>query len=484
MRIDGPVRKSRPVFLCMEHEFAQQVLDFLRSERFFSDVRKVLVAVSGGADSVALLQVLVRLKSAGAIDVDLTVGHVNHNLRGVESDGDSEFVSELGEELGVRVLTRSVDTVGYAKANKLSIETAARDLRFGALCEMASESIVTAHHKDDNAETMIHRLMRGTGFRGLGGIWPRKDFGEVEVIRPLLCVSRKDIEQYCNDNGFDWRTDKTNAETVYTRNKIRHLLLPDIQKECQGEIAEKLFVLSLKSQKLYAKVEAKAEQSLSEMIVELNSSGVVLDRNMLSGLDRLIAVEVVRKVLVSIGSGERDLAGEHYDRVIALANDKSSGKVIELPGGFIAKAEYERVAFYKRQKTKIRGLTPLVVDVPGVTDVGGVKIEAKVLDAGGCDVEKFKQDKDSNVEWFDLDKIKGDIKVRSREEGDRFRPIGGGGVKRIGKFLTADKVPGDVRDRSLIFEDDEKIIWLAPVRVSERTKVTSKTQSILQLKWL
>ncbi|MCK5564475.1 MAG: tRNA lysidine(34) synthetase TilS [Planctomycetes bacterium] len=475
----------------MYHDLEKQVGAFLESENLFAGFEKVLVAVSGGGDSVALLNVLVRLKRDGVVGAKLAAGHVNHNLRGSESDGDSKFVSELGAKFGLEVLTRSVETIEYAKRNKLSIETAARQLRFDALCEMCSEAgakcIVTAHHKDDNAETMIHRLMRGTGFRGLGGIWPVKEFGVgswesgVRVVRPLLCVGRKDIEKYCSDNDLRWRTDGTNAETIYTRNKIRHLLLPDIQKGCQGDLAEKLFELSLRSQKLYAKVEARAEQSLSEMIVEFSSRGVVLDRNRLSQLDRLTAVEVVRRVLVNIGSGERDLTQEHYDRIIALASANSSGKLIELPSGFVAKGEYDRVAFYKGQKANKRCLTPLILVVPGVTVACDIKIEAKVLDASDCDIEKFKKDKDSNVEWFDLDKIKGRLKVRSRKDGDKFRPIGGGGEKRIGKFLTADKVPGEMRDKVLVIEDDEKIIWLAPIRASEETKVDGSTKKVLAI---
>ncbi len=471
----------------MYHDLEKKVVDFLRRGSLFSDHTKVLVAISGGADSVALLKALVQLKQAGVIVVKLAAGHVNHNLRGRQSDGDSEFVSELGAKLGVEVLTRSVDTAAYAKANKLSIETAGRDLRFDALCEMCSEAgaeaIVTAHHKDDNAETMIHRLVRGTGLRGLGGIWPRKEFGEnVEVVRPLLCVGRKDIEKYCNDNDLTWRTDRTNAETIYTRNKIRHLLLPAVQKDCKGDLAEKLFELSLNAQKLCAKVEIRAIKAIENITIESDSGSVVVNRKDLSRLDRLTAVEVVRRVLTSMGSGERDLMQEHFNRVLALASANSSGKVIELPNGFAVKAEYDRVMFYKNQKAKKRCQIPLVVGVPGVTVARDVKIEAKVLDASECNVEKFKKDKDSNVEWFDLEKIKGDIKVRSRKEGDKFRPIGGGGEKRIGKFLTADKVPGEMRDKVLVIEDEKKIIWLAPIRASEQTKVVASTKKVLVIK--
>jgi len=468
-------------------DFEKQILGFIRSERLFDGVSGVLVAVSGGADSVALLQTLVRLKQAGLISVELSIGNVNHNLRGAESDGDSEFVAKLGAERGIEVLRCGVETKTYAKDNKVSIETAARELRIEALSEMTcktgAEKIVTAHHMDDNAETVIHRLMRGTGFRGLGGIWPRKKLsGLVEVVRPMLCVSREQIEEYCNQNGFKWRTDRTNEEIVFTRNRIRHLVLPYLQKDCKGSLSKMLFELSLKAQKLYRKIEAQAQKAIDEIRIESGVEKVVLDRQGLAGLDRLVAVEAVRRVLVLIGSGERDLRQEHYDRILELAGSDESGKVVELPDGFAVKAEYDRVRFYKDQKPPKRCLTPLILGVSSVTDVGDVKVEAKVLDASECNIEKFKQDKDSNVEWFDLEKIKGEIKVRSRKKGDKFRPIGGGGEKKIGKFLTAAKLEGEMRDKVLVIEDDEKTIWLAPIRASEETKVDSSTRRVLAIR--
>jgi tRNA(Ile)-lysidine synthase len=473
----------------MIFDFEKHILGFIRSEDLFDGAGRVLVAVSGGVDSVALLQMLVRLKQVGSIESGLVVGNVNHNLRGAESDGDSEFVAKLGTELGIEVLQCGVETKAYARENKVSIETAARELRIEALCEMAckagAEKIVTAHHMDDNAETIIHRLMRGTGFRGLGGIWPRRKLvGSVEVVRPMLCVSREQIEEYCKDNGFKWRTDRTNNEVIFTRNRIRHLVLPDLQKDCEGDLSKMLFELSLNAQKLYRKIEAQAQKAIDEISIDSGAGKVVLDRQGLAGLSRLVAVEVVRRVLGLIGSGERDLRQEHYERVLELVGNGEGGKVIELPNGFIAKAEYDRVMFYKSQKAKKRGLPPLVVGVPGMTDFGDVKIEAKVLDASECNIEKFKQDKDGRIEWFDLEKIKGDIKVRSRKEGDKFRPIGGKGEKKVGKFLTASKVPSDVREKVLIVKDDEKIIWLAPVRASELTKVDSETRRILEISLL
>ena len=471
-------------------EIEKQILGFIRSECLFDGAEGALVAVSGGADSVALLQMLVRLKQAGMIEVKLSVGNVNHNLRGAESDGDSEFVVKLGLELGIEVLQCGVETRTYARENKVSIETAARELRIEALREMAikagAEKIVTAHHMDDNAETVIHRLMRGTGFRGLGGIWPRRKLaGLVEVVRPMLCVNREQIEEYCRANGFKWRTDRTNEEVVFTRNRIRHLVLPELQKDREGGLSKMLFELSSKSQKLYRKIEAEAQKAIGEIRVDSNDKKIILDRQGLAGLDRLVAVEVIRKVLVLIGSGERDLKQEHYERVLELAGSGEGGKMIELPDGFAASVEHEKISFYKRAgKTAAGDFDEVYLNVPGLTEAGGYKIEAGVLEAGEIDIEKFKKEKDDLVEWFDADKLQGKITARSRKEGDRFFPLGGEGEKKIGKFLTAAKVEGKLRDKAFVVEDDEKIIWLAPIRASETTKVDGSTKKVLAIRLL
>ncbi|MBN1457613.1 MAG: tRNA lysidine(34) synthetase TilS [Sedimentisphaerales bacterium] len=474
----------------MDFEFENQILGFIGSEGLFDGAERVLAAVSGGADSAALLQTLIRLKQAGQIEVELSVGNVNHNLRGAESDGDSEFVAELGEKLGIEVLQCGVETKTYAKENKVSIETAARELRIEALCKMArkagAEKIVMAHHMDDNAETIIHRLVRGTGFRGLGGIWPRRRLaGLVEVVRPLLCVSRKQIEEYCGANGFKWRTDKTNDEVVFTRNRIRHLVLPELQKDCKEDLSKILFELSSKAQKLYRMIEAEAQKAIDEIKIDDGVEKIVLNKQGLARLDRLVAVEVVRRVLVLVGSGERDLKQEHYERVLELTGSGESGKVIELPDGFAASVEYEKISFYRNAgKTAASAFDKVCLNVPGLTETGGYKIETRVFEAGGTDIERFKKEKEDIVEWFDADKLHGKIAARSRKEGDRFFPLGGEGEKKVGKFLTAAKVEGDLRDKVFVIEDDEKIIWLAPVRASELTKVDSKTKRILEISLL
>ncbi|MCK4960611.1 MAG: tRNA lysidine(34) synthetase TilS, partial [Planctomycetes bacterium] len=306
--------------------FEKNVAVFAKKQRLFGGCGRVLLAVSGGADSVALCSAMAKLTGVGRLpepagsllpeptndvasrvepatdaelatnvelvtdaelvpDVELVIGHVNHKLRGIAGDGDEEFVVKLAETLGLTVLTRSVATRDYAAGHKVSIETAARQLRRDALIDMAAEgrcdAIATAHHKDDNAETVVHRLMRGTGIRGLGGIWPKRTLsggsdrtlsggggrilsgggrrlrgagGEIRFIRPLLCANRAEIVEYCKGKQLSWRTDHTNDDVSFTRNRIRHLLLPHLQQASEGKLCDQLAELSQVSRRLYGKI--------------------------------------------------------------------------------------------------------------------------------------------------------------------------------------------------------------------------------------
>ena len=220
-------------------EFEQKVADFIKGERLLAPGDGALLAVSGGADSTALLHAMAALRADGVLPVEIHCAHINHQLRGDEAQRDEDFVVEQCRKLNIAVITERIYVRGYAKAKKLSIETAARELRIDSLLEIAKRQnctcIATAHHKNDNAETILQRLSRGTGFRGLCGIWPAKEFaGNIRFVRPLLCVTRGEIIQYLNGRNQKWCTDRTNEDFAYRRNFIRHRLLPALQKDCSG----------------------------------------------------------------------------------------------------------------------------------------------------------------------------------------------------------------------------------------------------------
>jgi len=463
------------------------VAGFAGANGLFEPADKVLLAVSGGADSTALMYAMRALKDEGVFAGDLLCAHINHQLRGPQADLDEQFVIAQAEELSLAVKTKALDVRGFARKNKLSIETAARKLRMESLIDIAEANeckcIATAHQKNDNAETLLHRLVRGTGFRGLAGIWPVRTFGGVRFVRPLLCVGRQEIIEYLRARNLKWRVDHTNYDCTYRRNFIRHRLLPALQRDCTGSIVEKLSELAHAAFRFHDLVCSCAERVWAES-AKCQDAGVVLDVKEFSSRHPAVKVELIRQSLAAIGSGQRDLTQGHYDRILRLAQDNIGEREITLPGGFAVRREHEKLVFgalekHPRPSGWISASTD--VQVPGQTRFGRYLIGAAIFDVED-EFEKFEAAKNRFVEWFDLDKLNLPLVVRGRAAGDRFVPLGLTQKKKVGKFLTAAKVPRQKRENVLVVADRQKIIWVWPVRMSEQAKVTAGTRKILQLR--
>jgi len=486
-------------------EFENKVAAFIKAHRLCESADKILLAVSGGADSTALMYAMGALKAEGVLRAELLCAHINHQLRGAEAELDEEFAVAQGDELKFPVTTKRLDVRGFARENKLSIETAARKLRMESLIDIAKANnckwIATAHQKNDNAETVLHRLLRGTGFRGLGGIRAVQVFDEdIKFARPLLCVGRDEIVGYLKERNLKWRTDHTNYDCTYRRNYIRHRLIPALQKECTDSVVEQLSELSRAAQRFYGLVCGCAEKAWLE-VAECDGNNVKLDLQRFLIQPPAVRVELIRRGLATIGSGERDLTQGHFEKVLQLAEQRIGNKRVELPGGFAIRYEYGKLFFAQTKDVPLaeQARDSVRIEVPGQTRFGNYLIEATVLEADQEAFEKLKLDSCSFdfaqdrlrrndreerlefVEWFDLDKVKLPLVVRFRQAGDCFWPLGLAGEKKIGKFLTAAKVPQEIRKKVLIVADGEKIIWLWPIRISEETRISSGTRNILQM---
>jgi tRNA(Ile)-lysidine synthase len=482
-------------------EFEQKVGDFIKSNELLGSADKVLLAVSGGADSTALLYAMQSLSSENFLGAELLCAHINHQLRGAEADLDEDFVIAQAARLKLTITTRRVDVRGFAGRNKLSIETAARQLRIKNLLEIARanncDCVATAHQKNDNAETILQRLTRGTGFRGLGGIWPMRVFAdEFKFVRPLLCVRRDEIIEYLEQRNLKWRQDHTNADCTYRRNYIRHRLLPALQQDCTGSLVEQLSELSESARRFYKLVCSRADEVWPKA-ADCVGEKVMLDLKMLLAQSQPVMVELARRSLTVLGCGQRDLTQRHYEGILRLAEQNVSGRKIDLPGEFVVGTEYgnlifsgparspvlrwESLGLEKRPRSEEQIVESTEVEVPGQTRFGRYSIETTIFEADEEEFEKFKAGKNNFVERFDFDKIKPPLVVRFRRPGDRFVPLGLGEEKKVGKFLTAARVPQEVRQKLLIVADSKKIIWVWPIRIGEQAKVTDGTRKILQL---
>ena len=481
----------RPFFCAKEMllEFEKKLADFIRANGLLDSAEKILLAVSGGADSIALMYAIHALKAEDILNTRLLCAHINHQLRGAEADLDEEFVVTQATKLKLAVTASRTDVRGFARLNKLSIETAARRLRMEALIDIAKANdcsrIATAHQKNDNAETIIQRLSRGTGFRGLGGIWPERIFAcQIKFIRPLLCFTRDEVIRYLEQRNLNWRRDHTNTDCTYRRNYIRHRLMPTLQQDCSDSVVQQLSQLARSARKYYGMICSKADE-LWPFLADRDAEKTVLDLKLFLTEPQPVKVELIRRSLANIGCGERDLTQGHYEGILQLAEQNVTGRKLELPGGFAVRREYGNLIFSNCRV----GLAPpisskdqaVTVEIPGQTAFEKFLIQAIVLERNEVDFEKFKAVKTDSIEWFDLDKTKLPLFVRFRCTGDRFVPLGQSEEKKLGKFLTAQRVPHGLRRDVFVVADGEKIIWVWPVRISEQVKVTGETKRILQL---
>jgi len=473
----------------MLNKFEKKVADFIESEGLFGGGGNILLGVSGGADSIALLYVMLALREEKLLREELHCAHINHQLRGDAGDMDEAFVVEQCGKLGVSVTAKRVDVKSYAVENKLSVETAGRELRIESLMDIAKRNgcrrIALGHHKNDNAETILHRLSRGTGFRGISGIWPMREFGgEICFSRPLLSVSREEIVAYLKQKKVVWRRDKTNEDCRYRRNFIRHRLMGELQSVSSGSVVEQLSRLANSGRRFYKLVCERADKVFRRRGGEFGNKGIRVSLSELSIQHPAVKVELIRRVLVGIGCGERDLTSEQYERILQLSETNVGGRKIELAGGFIVRREYEGLVFEHRKDAcgEDEGIAEGVeIEIGGQMRFGGYLIEAEIFDGDSSGLEKFKAEKTSFVEWFDAEKLKLPLKVSRRREGDRFVPLGMTDEKKVGRFLTDERVLQRIRKKILIVSDKEKIVWVWPIRISEEVKVTKQTRRILRL---
>jgi tRNA(Ile)-lysidine synthase len=457
----------------------EKISDFLKQKNLLPAGEKIILAVSGGADSVALLYIFKKLYPNA-----IHIAHINHQLRGSESLKDENFVKRLAKELNLPITVESVDAKTYAKKNKLSIESAARSLRLDALCRIADKEnyrfIATAHHKNDNAETVIHRMLRGTGFKGLAGIRPKTIINGKTFIRPLLCLGRVELEDYLKNQGINWQSDYTNLDCRFTRNRIRHKILPYLEKEMPS-LVKLVFSLSQHCGILAANIEQFAKAAAKSCILSGENSQVTFDLNKFLSQPQPIQVELIQIALSQLNCGLQKYTSEHYKKIIDFAQSSGPGKTLNIPEKIKIKKSSDKLFLIAPSQKQDTAQKEIVLSVPGKITFANWLIETEILPVDNLNIENIKKKKDNFVEWFDLERIKSPLTVRLRRTGDRFKPYGLDSSKRIGKFLASAKIDFEYRKTAFLVCDSEKILWLAPIRRSNESVLDISSRNILKI---
>jgi len=419
---------------------------------------RVVLGVSGGPDSMAMLDMFLKIREKWRLS--LFVVHINHGFRGEFAERDAKSVQKYCEDNRIEFIRFDYNVQDLAKTWKMSFEEAGRIVRYEAFektrYDVGAQRIAVAQNKNDQAETILMRLMRGTGIDGLKGIPQKRG---PYIIRPVLFMKRADIEAYCRINEVPVCHDHTNDETVYTRNKIRHDLLPFIEDNFNGQIVDGLYRLGSMIQTDVAFIESALDKWLQESQVCLEELDV-LPVSKVQKLDVALLTRLIRRILMLKGMGLKDVSFAQIDEVVSLVQSNSHGKKKFLSGVEFS-TQYDNL-YYRRLSDGNRKMIMSEVNI----DVQIVEMNEEAFSLYTLNENEIS---------IDLDKIDGVLSVRFRKDGDRFQPMGMRGTKKLKKFFIDLKIPAEKRDQIPLVCDESGIIWVVGHRLSERVKVDEST---------
>ena len=483
----------------------QRARDTMHRHALLRDGRRVLVALSGGADSVALLLILKELDAEGLLTV-AGAAHLNHQLRGADADQDATFCATLAHRLGVPFVSERIEVAAMARAQKRSIEDAARDVRYAflerAATSLRADAIAVAHTREDQAETFLLRLMRGAGTRGLAAIRPRAG----RVIRPLLDVNRVALREYLAARDASFREDLTNADVEIPRNRVRHELIPYLRSHFSPGVVDVLARAAELARQDEDFLQAEAIKLAARVV--LSDVTVRLDVPGLAGAPRALSSRVVQAALQRF-AGPKSIHFDHVDRLLALAADQAGSEsgAISLPGQTAVRVGDTIVLHPATGSRRSRGAVEsgegglaaeegglaaseggnsfaFLLSIPGEVRLGSQAVGAERLPGlPGAPERQRKWAGRGDEVGVAADRLTLPLGVRSRRPGDKFRPLGAPGRRKLQDFLVDRKVRREDRDTvPLVVDGQDRIVWVVGQSVAEDFRVTDPSQGVILLK--
>lgn len=443
-----------------------KVFDFIKQNKILEHNDSVLLGVSGGADSICMLYILDELKSE--MSLKLSVVHVNHMIRGEDAQRDADYVKKICNLLGVPFNQVNIDVLTLAKKNGISEEEAGRQARYETFIKMAEEyninKIAVAHNLNDNSETVLFNLFRGTGIKGLTGIPVKRD----KIIRPLLCCTRTEIEEYLKEKNIIYCTDATNIETEYTRNKIRLEVLPYIKENINKKAEYNIVNAAENLEEILDFIEQQTEKAY-KMYVDgafLSESGFTLHTAVLN--------MVVRKMIEHQAGKLKDITKTHVKSVVKL-KDMEVSKKVNLPYNLIAERTYKGIVIKKNEEEKVEQISETLFINGKICNNSKVEVflETKEVDAENIPELVY-------TKWLDYDKIN-KLSLRNRQKGDYIVIDDLGSRKKLKDYFIDEKVPREERDKILLVADGSHIVWIIGYRISAYYKVTNSTSNIIKI---
>jgi tRNA(Ile)-lysidine synthase len=501
-----------------------KAIDFIQRYSLISPEDIVVVSVSGGADSVCLLHILSKWRKR--LGIKLHIAHLNHQLRGVESEADAEYVSNLAGSLGIPITIDRQDVTAYRIERNCSIEEAARELRYSFLAGVAREvganRIAIGHTRDDQVETILMHILRGTGITGLCGLAPcspiaydrqgmslpteaatvaKGQRSNPLIIRPLLDITREETASYCQEHQLEPRIDSSNLSPVFFRNRLRLHLLP-LLRQYNPSIDQALLRLADIAKEDNAFIEQQASELWDEMVRQENNT-VYLDKKQLADLPIALQRQLFRAAITKLTGDVRDIEASHIEAAKSLL-DKPASKRISLPHGLICHGGYDELVIASPPSViaseawqsqlppcpfpPLPGEVPL--KVPGKTVFPGWRVIASIIrgrtvsPSSRRSIDTSKRTGQGNfIAYFDLPRTGTELLVRQRRPGDRFQPLGMSISKKLYEFMVDTKIPRSWRDHIPIVSSPQQIIWVVGWRTDDRFKATEDSKEILRLEF-
>lgn len=465
-------------------ELKERVFDFTRRHELLPRGETVLVGVSGGPDSVCLLHILVTLRERLGIELHLV--HLNHMLRGVESDADAEYVSQLATELGLAVTIERRDVRAFQTRHHLSLEEAAREVRYRFFSRVAQKvgarRLAVGHTQDDQVETILMQLVRGVGTHGLRGMSPittrkwAQDAPPLTVVRPLLQVTREETEKYCRLSGSAVRSDSSNISPSHLRNRIRLEIMP-LLRGCNRGIERPLIRASDIAASDIAFIDEQVRQVWDE-VVEERERALVLNKAKIASLHPSLQGHLFRAVLERMLGSLKDVEWRHIES-LSGALSLPPGKMLSLPHGLKLCVGYGELLL-AQDPLALCPFPPMEgehkLKVPGETIIPGWRVRTRVIPPPAVTGRGLEA-------HLDFALAGGELMVRRCREGDRFHPLGMERPKKLSRFMVDAKIPQGWRGRVPLVSNPKHIIWVVGWRIDDRVKVTPNTEKALHLKF-
>ena len=467
----------------------QRIIQFIRKHSLIPAGETVLVAVSGGADSVCLLHLLTKLQTE--LGIKLHAAHLNHKLRGSEAEEDAWYVANLVDKLGISITLDTRDVAAFRAQNRCSLEEAAREVRYSFLAHLASSlgasHTAVGHTRDDQVETILMHLLRGSGIAGLRGLQPQSALVTAEnklhltIIRPLLEISRLETVNYCRRFKLEPRSDSSNASPEFLRNRVRLELMP-VLKNYNPQIDAALLRLAAIASDETSYIEEQASD-LWNKLATTEKDTVYLDRKKMLNLPLPLQRQLFRTAADKLLGNLKDIESDHIEAMVELLS-KPAGKSLCLPHNLKLSTEHDRLLLNSKGTTScpfphLEGETE--INVPGETVLPGWQIKTDIIQRKGVGTSN---NSNGFTACLDLDKTGAKLLVRQHKRGDRFQPLGMSQLKKFQDFMVDARIPRTWRSRIPILCSPKHILWMVGWRIDDRVKVTRTTKKMIRVQFI